>query len=72
MGNVISSPTQRDMVERSRAECCLDRSIPLGFSPAGRPEIGPSAPQYYRAKAARGESARFWLHQTAHPARTSR
>jgi hypothetical protein len=65
MGNITKAPTQREMITQSRAESYLDRSAPLAFPPAVRPEIGPSVGEYFRAKAARGERARFWLHQTA-------
>ena len=63
----ISSPTQVDMMARSRAESCLDRAEPLGFPPPARAEFGPSAPEYFRRKHESGAlRARFWpLHQTA-------
>jgi hypothetical protein len=63
-GKPISSPAQQDMIERSRRESVLNRSVPLGYPPPTTPERGPSAPQYFRAKTARGERGRYWpLHQ---------
>jgi hypothetical protein len=46
------------------AQTCIDHTVPLGSSPAPRPEVGPSAFNYFEAKHRRGEAGRFYpLHQ---------
>jgi hypothetical protein len=60
-------------VEQSRlqSESVLDRNIPLGFPPIGRPEIGPDPVRWFSAKHARGEIGRFYpLHLTLMPNRS--
>jgi hypothetical protein len=53
-----------------QGESFLDPSIPLGYPPIARPEIGPDPIRYYTAKHARGECGTFWpLHLTALPQR---
>jgi hypothetical protein len=63
MDNKISEG-QRAMIERCRAETCLDRSVPLGFPLAVRPEFGRDVRTYFQWKHATGPAGRFYpLHQ---------
>jgi hypothetical protein len=58
--------SQRQLVQRLRRESVLDRSLPLGMSSFGRPEIGPTPAAYYREKHLRGERGAFYpLHWVA-------
>ena len=59
--------SQAAFVAQCKAESCIGNDEELGSAPAPRPEPGwPSADQYYRDKAARGERGKFWpLHKLA-------
>ncbi len=56
---------QRELIESSRSESMLDPNIPLGIPQMVRPEFGPNAIAYYKAKHERGECGRYYpLHRT--------
>lgn len=53
-------------IERGINESTLDKSIPLGITTQDSWTIsGPTTSQYFRAKHARGQFGRFWLHHVA-------
>ena len=61
-----ASETQAAMVQRMRAESCIDPDVPVRGVPAPRPEFGPSALEWFRAKEARRERGKYWpLHTLA-------
>jgi hypothetical protein len=61
----IISEGQRATLERFRAECYLDKNVPLAIPTMPRPEIGESAHLYYERKHAIGPPGRFYpLHKT--------
>ena len=39
---------QARMLARGRAESCIDPTVPIGFPPAPRPEIGLSVAEHFR------------------------
>jgi hypothetical protein len=60
----MPSSMQRELIESARRESVLDKVIPLGMEVNNTKTLaGPSAAQYYRAKHARGEVGKYWLHQ---------
>jgi hypothetical protein len=58
------SEGQRATLERFRAECCLDKNVPLAFPTMPRPEFGRDVRTYYQHKHATGPAGRYYpLHQ---------
>jgi hypothetical protein len=65
MTKPVTSDGQRAMLERLRAECYLNKNVPLGFPVAVRPEEGRDVDAYYRHKHATIGPGRFYpLHAT--------
>ena len=58
---------QARMLARGRAKSCIDPTVPIGFPPAPRPEIGLSVAEHFRRKHSKGgpgPGQYFGLHLT--------
>lgn len=56
--NKVWDKEQQDKyVARLRSESVLDPSVPIGTTPPPQPEVGPTAFDYFRTKADKGQ---FW------------
>jgi len=59
---------QIEGIEQARAESCIDHRVPLGMSPAARPERGRTLAEFYSWKhgpGGPGPGSYFPLHKTA-------
>lgn len=50
MANKIQSAAQRDVIEKCRADSCLNRDIEIGATVPGHPEFGETVSAYYYRK----------------------
>jgi hypothetical protein len=66
---INQSESQRDLIARFRAECCLDRRFPIGLPVVARPEAGYTVTDYYTRKHETIGPGRFYgLHIVNTPA----